>query len=440
MLPEGTVSTEENMTIDERRKYLRKMKTRYAKARRRERSRLLDEMEAVTGLHRKSLIRLLGGTLERKARTRQRSATYDTEVEYAVRIIAESLDHICAERLTPSLAWMAKHLAAHGELHVSLSVLEKLNAISVSTTRRILDRAGQSSRRLQRRNKGRAKRFAQDIPMKRLPWYERRPGYFEVDTVHHCGPSASGDYICTVQMIDIATGWSERVAVLGRSYLVMEDAFRRILARLPFPVLEIHPDNGSEFLNHHLLRFWMELVQGVHLSRSRPYHKNDNRIVEQKNSSLVRAYLGYDRLDTVAQTHTLNRLYDKMWIYYNLFQPVMRLAEKEWIPQQEGQPARLRRSYDQACTPFDRLCDTDSITKEHKEQLAALRECTNPRQLRQEIYDSVDRLFSLPAATPGTAENVYHTLMTHARSEQEEEGSLSFNFDRTVILADPSHD
>ena len=152
-----------------------------------------------------------------------------------------------------------------------------------------------------------------------------------MDTVFHCGPSASGEFICTVQMIDVATGWSERVAVLGRSYLVMEDAFRRMLARLPFPILEMHPDNGSEFMNHHLLRFWKELVAGVELSRSRPYQKDDNRFVEQKNRSLVRDYLGYDRLDTVAQTWAANQFYDKMWVYYNLFQPVMRLEEKDLL-------------------------------------------------------------------------------------------------------------
>jgi len=146
-------------------------------------------------------------------------------------------------------------------------------------------------------------------------------------------------------MIDVATGWSELRAVLGRSYLVMEDAFRYILARLSFLILELHPDNGSEFFNHHMLRFWKDIVKGVRLSRSRPYHKNDNRFVEQKNSSIVRAYLGDDRLDTVAQTIAVNQLYDKVWVYYNLLQPVMRLAEKIVTPV-EGQLARVKRRYD----------------------------------------------------------------------------------------------
>jgi hypothetical protein len=187
--------------------------------------------------------------------------------------------------------------------------------------------------------------------MKRIPWDEAEPGHFEVDLVHHCGPSASGEYVHTLQMIDVTTGWSERVAVLGRSYRVMRAGFERCLERLPFPVLEIHPDNGSEFFprrgprgNHHLIRFFRDIIQDVDLSRSRPYQKNDNRNVEQKNSTLVRAYLGYDRLDTVEQTRLLNLLYDKMWLYYNFFQPVMHLTQKTVIPV-EGRSARIKRRY-----------------------------------------------------------------------------------------------
>jgi len=172
----------------------------------------------------------------------------------------------------------------------------------------------------------------------------------------------------------------------------MKDAFLCILHRLPFPVLQIHPDNGSEFFNHHMLRFWGNVVRGVTISRSRPYHKNDNPRVEQKNSTLVRAYLGYERLDSVAQVLALNALYDRMWIYYNFFQPVMHLIQKEVI-QQDGKPARVKRHHDEARTPFDRLCDTDAIWPEHQQQLEALRDATNPRRLRKEIYDAIEHLW-----------------------------------------------
>jgi hypothetical protein len=236
------MTTEDKMTVDERRKYLRRMQKRYLQADRRERGRLLDEMEAVIELHRKSLIRLINGNLERTPRQRQRGRIYGSEVEYALSVIAESLDYICAERLTPSLPWMANHLAAHDELEVSPLLLEKLEQISISTVQRILGRIPRDKPRLPRRGPQRTRKITQGIPMKRIPWDEQQPGHFEADLVHHCGPTASGEYVHTLQMIDVATGWSERRAVLGRSYLVMEDAFRYTLAHLPFPALELHSD------------------------------------------------------------------------------------------------------------------------------------------------------------------------------------------------------
>ena len=246
--------------------------------------------------------------------------------------------------------------------------------------------------------------------MKRLPWDEAQPGHFEVDLIHHSGPTPSGEYVHTLQLVDVATGWSERRAVLGRSYTVLQDAFRAILARLPFPIVEIHPDNGSEFLNAHLVRFWRELVTDVQLSRSRPYHKNDNRFVEQKNATLVRAYLGTDRLDSVAQTQALNRLYDDMWLYYNFFQPVMRLSEKTLQTQAEG-ATRCQRRFDDAQTPFDRLLATHRLDAVQCQTLKALCQQTNPRRLRQAIYDQLQHLFALPGAVPGHTEDVYQTLL-----------------------------
>lgn len=404
------MTTEDKMPIDDRFKYLDRVKSRYVRADRKERGRLLDEMEAMTGLHRKSLIRLINGNLKRKPRRRERDRTYGPRVDDALRVIARSLNYICAERLTPNLVWIAKHLAAHGELTISSELLEKLSQISISTTKRIIARIRQDEPRLPRKPPKQANALAHDIPMQRIPWDEQEPGHFEVDLVHHCGPSAAGEYICSLQMLDVATGWSERRAILGRSYRVMKDAFRCILIRLPFPVLEIHPDNGSEFLNHHLLRFWKDAVKGVHLSRSRPYHKNDNRFVEQKNSSLIRAYLGDGRLDTVAQVLLLNHIYDKLWIYDNFFQPVLRLKEKLVIPAVGDQPGRIVRRHDSARTPFDRLCQTKVLSPQLHQQLKTLRDRTNPIQLLEEINHLLDDLFSLPNATPGITEDIFQTL------------------------------
>ena len=429
---------EDKMTIDERRKYLRRMQKRYVQADRKERARLLDEMEAVTDMHRKSLVRLMNQGLERKPRCRERGETYGPAVDDALRVIDESLDFICAERITPNLVWMTQHLATHGEITASAELLEQLGLISISTVRRRLNRVRQDQPRLPRK-KGRPARanpLTRDIPMIRIPWDEQNPGRFETDLVHHCGAIAAGEYVCSLQMIDVATGWSERVAVLGRSFMVMEAAFLRILARLPFAILEIHPDNGSEFFNHHMLRFWGEIVQGVKLSRSRPFHKNDNPRVEQKNATLVRAYLGHERLDSVDQVLAANQLYERMWVYYNLFQPVMHLVEKEVI-QQEGQPTRVKRRHDQARTPFDRLCATDAILPQHRQQLEALRDQINPRQLRQEIYDTIDHIFSLPGAVPGITEDVRLTLATSSTAQQGGDPRLNLAFNRTQISKKP---
>ena len=424
---------DEKMTIDERGKYIRIMRKRYERANRRERSSLLDEMEQATGLHRKSLIRLVNGDLTRKPRRHQRRRSYGPEVDDALRVIDESFDIICPERLVGNLTWMATHLAAHGELDATPILLEQLSRISVSTLRRIRKRIHQDQPRLPQKGPEQANRATRDIPMKRLPWDETEPGSFEVDLVHHCGPSASGEYVHTIQMIDVATGWSERTAVLGRSQRAMEDGFRRILARLPFPVREIHPDNGSEFFNHHLLRFWRETVKGVRISRSRPYRKNDNRFVEQKNSTLVRKYLGDERLDSVAQTLALNELYDLMWLYYNFFQPVMRLSAKTTLPQHDG-TSRVKRSYDESRTPFHRLCATNVLSDQGQEELEQLRDRINPRQLRRQIYDAIDSLFALPNAVPEQPEDVHLTL-THSPDFQKGDAiPVTFSLERTISL------
>jgi hypothetical protein len=420
------MSNNERMNIDERRKYLRLVRPRYRKAGRKEKGQLLNEMVAITGLERKTLIHLMNGSLTRKPRSRERGKTYQAPFDNALRIIYESFDYICADRLTPNLVWMAEHLEAHHELETTPELLAQLGQVSISTVERRLDLLRQDLPRLPRKKpRPRSKRL-QEIPMLRLPWSITEPGHFETDLVHHCGPTPSGEYAYTLQMIDVATGWSERRAVLGRSYLVMKDAFLCFLVRLPFCVHQIHPDNGGEFLNHHMLRFWGNIVQGVKLSRSRPFHKNDNPRVEQKNATLVRAYLGYDRFDSVAQVLALNTLYDKMWLYYNLFQPVMHVIEKEVI-RENGERARVKRHYDQARTPFDRLCKTEVVLSEHRAQLEALRDSINPRRLRQEIYDDIENIFKLPGAVPGITEDVHPTLAINQQKGNDELLDLAFN-------------
>ncbi len=376
-----------SMTITERRKYLARMLPRYLVADRPQQSRLLTEMQTVTGLHRKSLLRLLNASsLARQPRSRQRARTYGAPLEDALRLIWETLDYICAERLTPALLPTAQLLAQHAELTLTDELLAQFDQISVASVQRRLSRFTQDTPRLPRKGPERANRIAKAIPMRKIPWDQSEPGHFEVDLVHHGGPSPIGDFVYTLQLVDVATGWSERVAILGRSQWRMEEGFRRVLTRLPFPVKELHSDNGSEFLNDHLVRFFGETITGLQLSRSRPYQKNDNRFVEQKNSTLVRAYLGTARLDTIAQTAALNVLYDQMWGYYNLFQPVMHLKEKV------ATGTRLTRRWDTAKTPFARLVATAVLSAERQVALETQVAVTNPRRLRQRIYSGLREL------------------------------------------------
>jgi AraC-like DNA-binding protein len=408
---------QKKMPIDERYHYLQIMQGKYSKAKRKERSQLLDDLEYATGLNRKTLIRhMKRKEIKRQPRREQRGKTYGHQVDDALRVIWESMDYICAERLTPQLVPIAQHLVAHGELELSHDLLAQLARISVSTVRRRLQKITHLEFWPLPRRAGPKHRntLTHDIPAQRISWDEQEPGHFEVDLVHHCGASASGHYVHTVQMIDVATGWSERAATLGRGQVVMEDAFRRILARLPFAVREIHPDNGSEFFNDHLLRFWKDTVNVARLSRSRPWYKNDNRFVEQKNATLVRAYLGDARLDSVEQTKALNELYDKMWLYYNFFQPVMRMIEKSIVPTRRG-GHRVHRVYDDSQTPLQRLCDTKVLSDEQKQPLLQLRDQTNPRQLRREIYQLLDKLLRMPGAAPDTTEDAYLTLTMPAK-------------------------
>jgi hypothetical protein len=390
--------TSDEMTIDERRKYVKLMAARYSQAKRKERSALLSEMEQVSKLHRKHLIRLLNGeSLERKKRSTPRSRTYGVEVERVVLRVWESLDYICAERLTPSLLRIAKHLTSFGSLVLTAEVESQLATISPATVQRMLRKNRARTARLPRTGPHRANQVTKGVPMGRIPWETADPGHFETDLVHHGGESASGEYGHTLQLIDVATGWSERVMLLGRGYQAMEVAFTQVLKRLPFAVKELHPDNGSEFFNYHLVRFWKEKVTGVRLSRSRPYQKNDNRHVEQKNDTLVRQYFGELRLDTLSQVAAGNALYERMWLYYNLFQPVMHLTEKIV----EGD--KVRRKWDQAQTPYQRLLTTGVLSQERQERLQTLYEQTNPLRLREEIYAGLAVLWETALAQSATA-------------------------------------
>jgi hypothetical protein len=281
----------------------------------------------------------------------------------------------------------AQHLETFGEVTLTPEIEEQLSTISRATVARMLGRLRQYQGKLPRKGPSKANKVRAKVPIGVIAWDTAEPGHFETDLVHHCGGAPVGTYVHTLQLIDIATGWSERVAVLGRSEEAMVDGFTRIESRLPFAIKEIHPDNGSEFFNHLVVSYFGREVMPVHLSRSRPFHKNDNRFVEQKNSTLVRAFFGPWRLDTRAQCDRLNALYDQMWIYYNLFQPVLHLIEKRM------EDGRLRRKWDESKTPFERLLATGVLTPGVVDRLKRLRAETNPRQLQRWIRNESSAIY-----------------------------------------------
>jgi hypothetical protein len=402
------MATIEAMSIDERYQYLKRMQSRYRQADRQTKKELLDEMEAYTGVHRKSLIRRLKSNLTRKPRSRERERSYGPEVDEAMLTIWEALDYVCPRRLQPSLVSTGELLAAHGELHWSPHLAEKLGAISVSTVRRHLPSAPTTHRR--RKPKAPENRHQQKIPAYRIPRDIAEPGHFEMDLVHHSGAVTEGEYIYTLQLVDVATGWSCRRAILGRSYVVMRDALAYLLPRLPFPVHELHPDNGSEFLNDHVLHFLDHDYKQIFPSRSRPATPNDNRLVEQKNGSLVRHYLGDRRYDTVKQTRYLNTVYEDIERFHNFIQPVMKQIDKEWRPPNDTRKGYVKRTHDIPRPPVDRLCEIWGKDTPKAQALLTQRAQINPLQLRRAIYRALDHFFAYPNAIPGHVENVFETL------------------------------
>lgn len=248
------------------------------------------------------------------------------------------------------------------------------------------------------------------MPAYRIPRNVADPGHLELDLVHHCGEATVGEYVHSLQLVDVATGWSVRRAILGRSRLVVVDALAFLLPQLPFPLRELHPDNGSEFLNQMLADFLVQDYPDCLLSRSHSATPNDNRLVEQKNSSLIRHYLGDRRLDSVAQTHALNALYARMQPFHNLVQPVMKQIAKAWVPATDDRPGYVRRRHDTPRPPLQRLCDILGHDHVTPQVLFQRRDDINPLELRRAIYQDRDHIFTLPGAQLGQTENVFATL------------------------------
>lgn len=394
------------MSINARFEYLRSMQDRYHEMGRTGKGRLLDEMQAATGLSRNHLITQMNNPdLRRRTRSRERDRHYGDDVAAAIAIIADTLDWICPERLQPVLGTMAKCLMRWEEMDVSDEVLEKLNCISISTVGRILNRI-RPSQRLPRAYPGRRVETSaqQAVPISVIPWDQSEPGHFEVDLVHHGAPREEGRPIYTIQFIDVLTGWSERFAIRDHSHQTIWRTIKTFQAICPIPIRELHSDNGGEFINQPLISIFGEKMVNVSQTRGRPGRHNDNRIVEQKNSSLVRAYFGYTYRHTLAELDAMNTLYQDMRLYYNLFQPVLRQIERTAVTGANG-VTRIRRKQDRARTPLQRLIEASPpISRQTRQALLTLRDTTNPLHLKRSIHRRLEALNQLSIASQNEQE------------------------------------
>ena len=334
------------MTRTSRRDYAKAVRQRYVHASRSTKAHILDEFCATTGYHRKYAIALLTAPSRPQPQGRRRTPTYRAQTVTALAAIWEAAGYPWSARLKALLPvwlpWATHHLA------LTPHVEQQLRTISPST----IDRRLQSrKRRLKRRLYGRTKPgtlLKHHIPIKTDHWDVTTPGFTEIDLVSHSGNSADGEFLQTLDLTDIHTGWSESRAVMGKSQTVVRPALEELRQALPFALRGIDSDNGSEFINAHLYRYCE--TRAIQFTRGRPYKKDDNAHIEQRNWTHVRKLLGWERYDTREAQEAINDLYrHELRLMMNLFQPSVKLVGKV------RRGARLTRRYDAPQTPLDRL-------------------------------------------------------------------------------------
>lgn len=365
------------MSLPARREYLKVMHERYLKARsRKEKAKIIEEVMATLGYHRKYAITVLKHPPAGKTKParRHRHQKY-LDALPVIRLVWEALDYPCAERLKPMLLETAELLAAHGELTLTEELKTELAAISRSTLARYIQQwpSPKPKRTLKRHDVG----LKAEIPIGRLPWNETRPGALLADLVEHNGGSSLGHFAYTLSLADIVTGYSRRIAFLGRGQRTVFNALRYLITTWPTPVHSLQTDNGTEFLNNHLAAFAKE--NNIRFLRSRPYKKNDNAFIEQKNRQFVREVVGYARYDTPEEVAWLNQVYSLLDPYVNLFLPMRKVVEKSYTG------GRLKKKFDEAKTPFQRLKESGALTPETEKLLTQQYLSLNPLKLHQQL-------------------------------------------------------
>jgi len=376
------------MSQRSKRELLEEIQPRYLKAKRSEKKNMLDEFVAVTGYHRKYATRILKhGHPRQSGKKHGFHKVYQGEVVVALEQIWEVCGRICSKRLHPFLPEMVKVLERCGELTLPAETKRLILQMSSATIDRCLGPAHfDHPHGLSTTKPGSLLKKA--IPVRTYtPWDEDRPGFLEIDLVAHCGGSVEGQYINTLTCVDLSTGWIECLAVHHRSQQAVFEAIQTMRTYLPFFLLGLDSDNGGEFINDLLHQYC--LSEKITFTRSRPYQKNDQAHVEQKNWSVVRRLIGYDRLETEEEYLLLQSIYTDLRLYANFFQPVLKLVSKQHVDK------KLFKRYDTAATPFQRVLAAKDIPFETKARLTNLYVQLNPVQLRTTIDAKVAKLWKI---------------------------------------------
>ena len=397
-LSKGRLEGEMGLTMHERKAVSAETVKRYRKATKKQKGRLLDEFVALTGYNRWYAVAVLRGqqqraTASRGASPRQRSRVYDASVVAALRQIWMILDCLCGKRLVAVLPETIAVLERHGELTIDALVRQKLTTISAASIDRLL---AADRQRLNGRGRSGTKPgtlLKQQIPIRTFTeWDQTRPGFVEIDLVGHDGGYSEGDFCQTLDVTDVASGWTETQAVINKAQVWVFEALKAIRGRLPFVLLGIDSDNGSEFINNHLLRYTRQ--ERLTFTRGRAWKKNDGCFVEQKNYSVVRRAVGYARYEGTLHLHVLNQLYAYLRLYTNFFQPVMKLIKKE----RHG--AKVKKAYDRPTTPYQRLLNAEAVSRSAKQQLRAQYAALNLAELKRNITRLQSRLLKLAVRQP----------------------------------------
>src|SRR3982751_728611 len=377
-----------------RKQYLAEVRNEYERAGEADRSRLLDEAQKRTGYNRKYLIRMLNREPRPelvKRRRRKRKGEYGAAVTTALVEIWDIVEQPCGQRLATVLREQVERLRGLGEMRCSDAVAEQLKTISASTIDRLLRREKRVRMLRRNRNPNVQRLIYQKVPVKvAAEWDTNEIGNLQVDFVAHCGRSTGGDYIYTLSAVDIATNWWEGQAISVRSQHATKEGLSVIQPRFPFRIRELHPDNDSALVNDLLLDWCRE--QRIQLSRSRPYQKNDNAWIEQKNWTHVRKVVGYRRFDNTSELRILNEIYAVLRLYKNFFLPTIKLASKTRVN------GRIKRTYDKARTPYQRVMDSRQIDRKTKQQLKATYEALNPAELHRHLSQLREQLENVSAA------------------------------------------